>query len=743
MAKVGSGASRLNSSATNDNDSKLTLGAMIAANLEQSPTFYTGDLMSSISQNLDCYNGNPFRNFESQGEQSGTSTQNAPPDKNRSTYQSNDVFDVVELAMPSLMKPFVTSQEIALFEPTRPDAEDIASQQQDLINYNFFKENPGNILLQNAFRNALTCKVGVFHVYWFEGVEYAEREYRELNDKQFLDLLKQENMKLMHDKITETEEMSPNGQPVMMKMHECLFRQEQQISKLKYESVLPENFFVSAAQFSLDLNDPTRKCTFCAERIYMVREDLLDLGIDEELIKQIPTFTQTNQSSVQLSRYFRSEQQIIFNTTADTFNPERSIVEVFKVYIRYDSDNDGRSELHEVYYIDSGHLILKDKIIDDYIPYFAITPIPQPGNFYGYCLADMARPVQLQSTSLVRAMMDNFYFNTIPLVGIDETRVHNASRQSIINRKPGSYFMAEGDPNTAIAMFPPTYAPDSTMKMLSYFDDQRESRTGISKMMAGLDSDILNNNKGDVTANRIMSASEDRIALMAKNFAETGLKSMFYYATTLMMQYETEKKTFRLRNTFVEVDPRTWDAPMDITIKVGIGTGDESKKINALNIVLQNYQLLAQQGAFGVMFTQDNLYQLLKDQAEALGIKYADQYYQDPNSPQAKAYIAQQQKTQSQSPPPTVQDQALMAQVKIDQERNQLDAQRNQLLAQKQQSDAEFKARQMALDEKDQHLKILQGAKDMHNSIETNALNATKLQLQFQPQQEVPGALTR
>ena len=724
---TGSGGAPLNVPINNN----VELAALIAAELDQSPTFLGGDLISSMAQNLNCYNGNPYKFTE--GEQSGENSNNSPPDKNRSTYQSNDVFNIVEMAMPALTKPFMSSEEICLMAPTRntPDDEKIAKQQQDLINYNFFKENPGNLLIQNMFRNALTCKVGIMRVYWFEGEEYHERKWSNLTDAKFLELLQDEDMELIKDKSEDVEELGPDGSPVVSSLHTCTFRQKKKISKLKYESVLPENFFVGVRQWSLNLNDPAWKCTFCAERIYMVKEDLEDLGIDADNIDMVPTSTLTNQTQVQLARYFRPEQQIGLYSTAETFNPVRKPIEVFNVYIRYDSDGDGRSELHQVYYANS--VVLQDNIIEDFIPYFAITPIPQPGNFYGYCPADLARPIQLNATSLVRSMLDNFYFNNIPLCAIDENRVDNDARRTIANRQPGSYFRVDGEPSSAVTMFPPTYAGDTSLTLLKYFDDQLESRTGINKMMAGLDADILSNNKGDATAMRVMTASEDRIALMAKNFAETGLKDMFYYAVTLIMQHETKTRIIRLREEFVEVDPRTWDSPKDITIKTGIGTSEEAKKVGALNTVLQNYQMLYQAGGFGINFSAKNLDSALRDQASAQGLKFPERYYQDPSSKEAEAFMKQQAETKKNQPPP-IQEQALLAQAKIDE-------QRNALLKEKQDSEALFKEREIKLREDELRLKTLSGAADMHDKIENTHLKATEQTLKYS--QHVPGSLVK
>ena len=60
---------------------------------------------------------------------------------------------------------------------------------------------------------------------------------------------------------------------------------------------------------------------------------------------------------------------------------------------------------------------------------------------------------------------------------------------------------------------------------LSYLDTVREVRTGVTKYNQGLDSDTLN--KTATGINTIMNQTQMRSELIARIFAETGVKDLF------------------------------------------------------------------------------------------------------------------------------------------------------------------------------------------------------------------------
>ncbi len=114
--------------------------------------------------------------------------------------------------------------------------------------------------------------------------------------------------------------------------------------------------------------------------------------------------------------------------------------------------------------------------------------------------------------------------------------------------------------NVAQAAFP----------MLQYLDTVQSKRTGVSDASQGLDPAILQN----VTAAAVASmqqAGAGKIELMARIFAETGVKSLFQGILHLLCKYQDKARMVRMRGEFVEFDPRTWANQYDVSINVGLG----------------------------------------------------------------------------------------------------------------------------------------------------------------------------
>ena len=129
---------------------------------------YSGELDEQRRKALEYYNGEPFGN-ELDG---------------RSSVVSTDVMDVIEWAMPILMRIFGSGDQIGRFEPQNPEDVEASDQATDYCNYVFFRENDGFKLLYSVMKDALLSKTGIFKVVW-EDTEEVEREsYEGLSDEE-------------------------------------------------------------------------------------------------------------------------------------------------------------------------------------------------------------------------------------------------------------------------------------------------------------------------------------------------------------------------------------------------------------------------------------------------------------------------------------------------------------------------------------------------------------------------------
>jgi len=181
----------------------------------------------------------------------------------------------------------------------------------------------------------------------------------------------------------------------------------------------------------------------------------------------------------------------------------------------------------------------------------------------------------------------------------------------------------------------------------------REDRTGVSRTSQGMNPDSLNNT---ATGRQIdQSAAMQRIELIARIAAETLLKPIFQGILKLLTDGGMEKLAFRLRNEFVEYDPNEWRDSYDMTVNVGLGTGDTQQKAAQLTTI---YQMQTAAMQFG-MVTPKHLYHTSAKIIENAGFKDVDNFVQDPSK----------QPPQPQQPPLPLQ---------IEQMKIQADAQKHQ-----------------------------------------------------------------
>jgi hypothetical protein len=163
--------------------------------------------------------------------------------------------------------------------------------------------------------------------------------------------------------------------------------------------------------------------------------------------------------------------------------------------------------------------------------------------------------------------------------------------------------------------------------MLQYMDELRENRTGISKAAAGLDANALQSSTRAAVAATITAAAQ-HIELICRIFAETGMKGLFRKSMQLIAKNQDAPRMVRLRNNFVPIDPRVWDASMDVVVNVALGTGSNEEKMAFLGQVAQKQEMLMQMGA--PLVDIQGYYNTLAQMMALAGYKDPSVFFKDP-----------------------------------------------------------------------------------------------------------------
>jgi hypothetical protein len=214
--------------------------------------------------------------------------------------------------------------------------------------------------------------------------------------------------------------------------------------------------------------------------------------------------------------------------------------------------------------------------------------------------------------------------------------------------------------------------------MLEYLDQVLQKRSGINQMSQGLDANILQNTTAAAVA-AMQNIAAGRIELIARIFAETGVKDLFVKILHLVCKYQDKARIVRLRGKFVSIDPRQWKTQYDIQINVGLGTGTREQQLAMLAMVLQKQEQLLGAGALGQALVGPEQYRsTLGKFVESAGFVDTNEFF--------KPLGEGQPQMQQAAPQPDPATQALMAQtqaqVQASQAKAQADIQVQQMKAQ-------------------------------------------------------------
>lgn len=541
----------------------------------------------------------------------------SPPEiEGRSSVVSTDVADTIEWMLPALLKIFTAGDNVVEFAPQREEDEEAAKQATDYINYVFYRQNPGFQVMYTWMKDALLQKNGLLKVYWDKKTveEREERTGQTLIDLQ--QLLTEEGVTLLEQK---PREMTPEEQMMMPPgvipvLYDVALKREKDVSQVRVENVPPEEFLISRRAKSLT------DTPFCAHRVARTLSDLRAKGYKnvEELTSD-DNAQQLNAERVERNSW---DDDMPYLTATEGYAGERTqrVVWVTECYLRCDYDGDGIAEWRKV--TRCGNTLLDNEECDG-PPFVSITPIPLPHRFFGLSIADLAMPIQQQKTAVWRAILDNLYLQVNGRYYAQEGQVN---LDDLLTSRPGGVVRIKS-PGAVGRLDQGVADSGQAYKMLEYLEVQKENRTGFTRYSQGNDANSLN--KTATGINIITNRADERIELIARVFAETGVTDLFKLILKLITQHQDRVATVRINGQWLQIDPREWKNQFDLTINVGLGTGNKDQIVGHL------MQLLGiQKEALAIgLADPKNLFNSAKKLAENLGFKQPELFFKDPSAP--------------------------------------------------------------------------------------------------------------
>ncbi len=324
-----------------------------------------------------------------------------------------------------------------------------------------------------------------------------------------------------------------------------------------------------------------------------------------------------------VARQFRTGSVTYDTEDSNTPSENPSMREVWynEEYAQIDADGDGIAELMSCCSV--GDVLLHSEEIER-VPLAVITPKIMPHEFYGVSLADDTLDLQLLKSTLWRQMLDNLYQVNHPMQYVIDGQVEV---DDLLSPRPGG--IVRGRVPGGVTPLTIPFVAGQSFQMIEFLEQETESRSGISRYgnSPSLNPDSLNKTLGG--AEIAVEKSNARLQLIARTFAETGIKQLFQGILWLLSKHQDKPLTIRIRNKWVDVDPRAWSTEYDFSVNVGLGSGSKDQQMQHM---MMYGQVLTQAQAMGLV-TPKNGYQYVADFGKVLGFKDTDKYVTDPAAP--------------------------------------------------------------------------------------------------------------
>jgi hypothetical protein len=584
------------------------LQGIVSAELEDAVSYIDSDVSPIRAKGTEYYRGDPFGNEED----------------GRSQVVAMEVRDTVSAMLPSLMKVFFSSENVVEYVPNGP--EDVAGAQQatDYANYIYSADNNGFMTTYAIFKDSLVRKCGIAKYWWEENEEVKIEEYSGLDD-QTVQILMQEDAEVRivvsyPDTSIPMEMMQPQvdpatGLPMQMQqpmLHDVQIKRNTKDGRIRIMAVPPEELLLDRRARSFD------DAGIIAHRQMATVSDLIGMGYDQDEIEENISSTDLDSNDEYLARQPLSTTM----GAGDSMNPMQRRVLYIEAYIRVDFDGDGIPELRKICCMGSGYTMVRN-LPASYIPFvdFPCDPEPHTSPLEAMSIFDITHDIQEIKSEIMRNTLDSLAQSIHPRTAVVEGQVNI---DDVLNNETGAIIRMRAP--GMVQPFSTPFVGQAAFPMLDYMDQMREDRTGMSKAAMGLDPDALQSTTKAAVAATV-SASQSRLELQARILAE-GMKKLFKGILYLMTTHQDKPRMVRLRNEWVQIDPRVWNANMDVNVNIGLGNGDNNEKLAALNLIMQKQeQIMAQFGPMNQISSLPMYIRTLQKAIELSGNKDASSYF--------------------------------------------------------------------------------------------------------------------
>ena len=550
---------------------------------------HEGQLAEDIERLNDFYHGKPYGN-EVEG---------------KSKFVTREVYETVESIMPYLIKVFFSSDKACIFEPEDEDDVESSIQETEYVNWVFYRNNPGFLVGYSWLKDGLMNRVGYVKAVR-EKAPPKRTELENQTDEQVQLILAD-----MEEDFLGDIGIVDQGDGLTT----VILDEGEGEDKTVISNIPPEEMRIS------DGDKELQTARYVAHHSLRTLSDIRAMGfeLDDDIAD--------NEDVVETSTVKLDRMEDVDDGLNLEDNREGSAREVMlkEEYIFLDVDGDGIQVLWQ--FMRVGDTILHQERVDER-PYYSWTPVITPHKHHGGTPADPVMEIQLLKSKVTRNLLDN------------QERLNNG-RYAVVDGQVNLDDLIESSAagvvrqqfKGAVEALPTPEFGSSAFDVLTYADTLMERRTGVSERGQGLDPKQFNSNTELGTAEIVMSAAEQKIELIARIFAETGLKDLFLGVHRLGLKHEKPDRKIRNNNgEFIAISPKSWRNRYDMTVTVGIGNGSKNQQMFQLRSIEESVPNIVKSGGLGTLVTPSNIFNLAMEKTRVAGRKDGKLFFTKPKS---------------------------------------------------------------------------------------------------------------
>ena len=554
-------------------------------------------------------------------------------EEGRSRVVASDVSDLVDSDMTSLVRVFLGSQDVMVFEPNTDDPEEAreAEEKTRYVNHIIRKRPESYKCIHDFMKDAETQKMGVVHYYMDEEKKTRTIEYEQINTiriGQLLESIEAESDKI--DKVDIIAQQEIKGGIPEEPEFDVTFRITETIKKIRIDTIQTEDFLISKNASSED------EANLVGHIQYVTRSELVASGISKNKVAKFPSSstnstngngtqntTQSATGSVMKDIRWRDE-----GGNGDLSTPEwaSELVKVVNMYVKVDFDGDGIAERRYIRKIGN---TIQDNEPFDHVPYAILSSILDPHKAIGRGRADLVVEDQKVNTVLRRGILDNIYKVNHPRTAVGQ----NVDLDDMLDIRLDGIIRVNdgGSPANEIMPIVTPYIGDKALQVAQYLDTVKSNRAGTLMASQGLEADNLNKETA-TRFNGVEKAAEAKIELVARNFAETGFRKLYDGVAWLAAHYQDQDEEFRVLGKALSVKPTDWKFNHNPVSQVGLGAGNGQQAVQNMSGILAIQSQLKAEGS--MLVDDQKTYNALNEMVMGLDLSRTDMFFNNPDIPE-------------------------------------------------------------------------------------------------------------